>query len=574
MNTKISILAFGAILVILVAFRYTTPPAPGPVADVIYVNGKIITVDSANNIAQALAVRDGLILAVGSGNQVIAYKGSSTTIIDLHGSTMLPGFVDGHSHFMGLGRNKSADLQAPPVGQVRNFAGIIAALQALKQRNNIKDGEWITGFGYDQDQLAEHRHPTGKDLDSAFPNNPVVLTHVSGHMVVANSYALRISGIDSTTRDPAGGTIVRFPGTREPTGLLQEHASGLLKRGGGAKPSWDELKQELNDQQQLYASYGVTTAQDGFSSLQSVDILQKAAAEGDLYIDIEALPGAPLLDKWLADTAKYRFGVLSHHLKLEGTKLIADGSPQGGTAYFTQPYDVQVPGCTGDDCHGIPTVTQDQFNEIVLKDFSHHIQSFVHCNGDATIDMYIKAVEHADSVLGTSSIGRRTTIIHSQFVRDDQLDQYKKLGMLPSFFTNHTFFWGDVHVRNLGKERAYFESPTKSALNKGVIFTNHTDYGVTPINQLFLLWTSVNRQSRSGQIIGPDQRLTPMEGIRAITINGAYEYFEEKTKGSLEKGKLADLIILSDDPTTIDPHKIKDIVVLETIKEGKTIYKR
>jgi predicted amidohydrolase YtcJ len=546
------------------------------VADKIFINGKVITVDAANTVAQALAVKDGKILAVGTTKEISALKGSGTLVVDLQGKTLLPGFIDGHSHFMGLGRGKAVDLQAPPVGNVHNIAEIITALQQFKEKNAIKDGEWINGFGYDQDQLEEKRHPTKKDLDAAFPNNPVVIQHVSGHMGVANSYALRISGIDSTTKDPAGGTIVRFPGTQDPTGLLQEHAGSLLKGGDRNKrPSWDEELQAINDQQQLYASYGVTTAQDGFTSLESINTLQKAAAEGALYIDIEALPGAPFLDKLLSDTVKYKFGGLPvHHLKLEGTKLIADGSPQGRTAYFSKPYLVDVPGCTDDDCRGIPTVTQEQFNATVLKDFQNNIQSFVHCNGDATIDMYIKAVENANKVLNTSSVGRRTVIIHSQFVRDDQLDKYKELGMVPSFFTNHTFFWGDVHVRNLGKERGYFESPTKSALNKGIIFTNHTDYGVTPINQLFLLWTSVVRQSRSGVVIGPDERLTPIEGIRAITINGAYEYFEEKTKGSLEKGKLADLIILSEDPTTFDPQKIKDIVVLETIKEGKTIYTR
>ncbi len=548
----------------------------GVTADKIFINGKVITVDEANTVAQALAVKDGKILAVGTTKEITALKGSGTVVVDLHGKTLLPGFIDGHSHFMGLGRGKAVDLQAPPVGNVHNIKEIVAALQQFKEKNGIRDGEWINGFGYDQDQLEEKRHPTKKDLDAAFPNNPVVIQHVSGHMGVANSYALRISGIDSTTKDPAGGTIVRFPGTQDPTGLLQEHAGYLLKRGDrNKKPSWDEQLQAINEQQQLYASYGVTTAQDGFTSLESIDLLQKAAAENALYIDIEALPGAPFIDKLLSDTVKYKFGgPLVHHLKLEGTKLIADGSPQGKTAYFSKPYLVDVPGCEGDDCRGIPTVTQEQFNATVLKDFQNNIQSFVHCNGDATIDMYIKAVENANKVLGSTSVGRRTVIIHSQFARADQLDKYKELGMMPSFFTNHTFFWGDVHVRNLGKERGYFESPTKSALKKGIIFTNHTDYGVTPINQLFLLWTSVVRQSRSGVVIGPDERLTPIEGIRAITINGAYEYFEEKTKGSLEKGKLADLIILSEDPTTIDVQKIKDITVLETIKEGKTIYTR
>lgn len=546
---------------------------PAEIADKIFINGRIITIDSSNTIAQALAIKDGKILAVGTTGRIKAYKGRTTEVVDLKGKTLLPGFIDGHSHFMGLGHGKIVDLQAPPVGTVHNIADIISALQKFKTKNNIADGEWIDGFGYDQDQLEERRHPTKKDLDAAFPNNPVVIRHVSGHMGVANSYALRLSGIDSTTKDPDGGTIVRFPGTKEPTGLLQEHAGYLLKRPSH-KLTWEEQLQALKDQQQLYASYGVTTAQDGFTSLDNVALLKKAAAAGALYIDIEALPGAPFLDKLLADTITYRFGVLDHHLKLEGTKLIADGSPQGRTAYFSKPYLVDVPGCTGDDCRGFPNVTQQQLNDVVLRDFQHNIQSYVHCNGDATIDMYIAAVENAKKVLHTESIGRRTVVIHSQFARADQLDKYKELGMLPSFFTNHTFFWGDVHVRNLGKDRGYFESPVKSALKKGIIFTNHTDYGVTPINQLFLLWTSVNRQSRSGVVIGPEERLTPIEGLRAITINGAYQYFEEKSKGSLEKGKLADLIILSDDPLTIDPLKIKDIVVLETIKEGKTVYHR
>lgn len=573
MNKAIYLLSVAAPLALLAFIKQVGSLPEKDAADRIYLHGKIITVDASNSIAQALAVKDGKILAVGTDKDVKALQGSHTEVVDLGGKTLLPGFVDGHSHFMGLSRGKSVDLQAPPVGVVHDIPELVSELVKFKEKNNIKDGEWINGFGYDQDQLAEHRHPTKRDLDAAFPNNPVVIRHVSGHMGVANSYALKLSGIDSTTTDPAGGAIVRFPGTKEPTGLLQEHAGYLLKQDN-KKPSWEEQLQAIKDQEEFYASFGVTTAQDGYSSKESVDLLKKAAAAGALYIDIRALPGNNLLDKLLADSANYRFGVDENHLKLAGTKLVADGSPQGRTAYFTKPYLVDVPGCTGDDCRGIPTVTQEQFNAAVLNDFRHNVQSYVHCNGDATIDMYIKAVENANQVLRSSSVGRRTVIIHSQFVRADQLDKYKELGMLPSFFTNHTFFWGDVHLRNLGKERGAFESPVKTALKKGVLFTNHTDYGVTPINQLFLLWTSVNRQSRSGQVIGAEERLTPIEGIRAITINGAYEYFEEGVKGSLEKGKLADLVILSDDPLTIDPLKIKDITVLETIKEGKTIYKR
>jgi hypothetical protein len=198
----------------------------------------------------------------------------------------------------------------------------------------------------------------------------------------------------------------------------------------------------------------------------------------------------------------------------------------------------------------------------------------VHCNGDATIDMYLKALDKANAQLKINSVSRRPVTIHSQFVRPDQLDRYKQLGVIPALFSNHAFFWGDVHTQNLGTERAGFLSPLKSAAKKGIIATNHTDYGVTPLNQLFLLWTSVVRQTRSGKVVGPDERLTPLEGLRAITINGAYQYFEENTKGSIEKGKLADFVVLSDDITTIDPARIKDVTVLETIKEGKTIYKK
>ncbi len=545
-----------------------------PAADVIYIHGKVLTVDPANSVASALAVKDGRILAVGTDETIQKLKDAHTVVVDLQGKTLAPGFIDGHSHFMGLGRSKAVDLSAPPVGTVKSIPDIIAALKAFKEKNGIKDGEWITGYGYDQDQLAEQRHPTKEDLDGAFPNNPVALQHVSGHMVLVNSYALRISGIDSTTKNPAGGMIVRKSGTNDPTGLLQEHASGLLKRERREQPTWEEQLQEIKDQEQFYASNGITTAQEGRTALGSLQQLKKAADAGALYIDIESLPAYEIVDRLLADSATWQFGKLQNHLKLAGTKLIADGSPQGKTAFFSRPYLVEVPGCSGDDCRGIPTVTQDYFDAAVLNDFRHNVRFFVHCNGDSTIDMYIHAIEKADAALHTTNEGRRPVVIHSQFVRADQLDKYKELHMLPSFFTNHTFFWGDVHVRNLGKDRAYFESPTKSALKRGIIFTNHTDYGVTPLSQLFLLWSSVNRVSRSGQIIGPDERLTPAEGLRAITINGAYEYFEEKEKGSLEKGKIADLVILSDDPTTIDPARIKDIQVLETIKEGKSIYKK
>lgn len=547
---------------------------PAEIADKIFINGKILTVDEKNTVAQAVAVKDGKIIAVGTTQQIKAYKGVSTEVEDLQGKTLTPGFIDGHSHFMSLGRSKSVNVSAPPVGNVKNIADLVNEIQKYKKANNIGDGEWISAFGYDQDQLAEKRHPTKEDLDAAFPNNPITLTHVSGHMTVANSLALKLSGIDATTPDPAGGVIVRQKGSKEPTGLLQEKAASLLKREQKQKPSLDEQLQAVVDQENFYASNGITTAQDGYTAFESLELLNEAAQQKKLFIDIEALPGYQTLDKVLAKPDVYKFGILQNHLKLAGTKLVADGSPQGRTAYFTKPYLVEVPGCDHGECKGFPNITQEQFNDAILKAYTNNIRPFVHCNGDATIDMYIQALDNANKQLATNSTTRRPVTIHSQFVRPDQLDQYKRLGVIPALFSNHAFFWGDVHVQNLGLERASFLSPLKSATKKGLLPTNHTDYGVTPLNQLFLLWTSVVRESRSGKVIGPNERLTPIEGLRAITINGAHEYFEEKTKGSIEKGKLADFVILSDDITTINPEKIKDVTVLETIKEGKTIYKK
>jgi predicted amidohydrolase YtcJ len=545
------------------------------VADKIYTNGKIITVDSKNSIVQAVAVKNGKIIGTGSNEVVQKLKGKITEIIDLAGKTVVPGFVDGHSHFMSFGHNNTANLNPAPVGKIKKIADIVEELQSFQKKKGLKEGDWIRGFGYDVDQLQEKRHPNKEDLDKAFPNTPVTITHVSGHMSVANSAALKLAGIDANTKDIDGGVIERKKDSKEPTGLFQEKAQGLIRVSLGEieKNSLEDRIAQLKEQQLYYASFGVTTAQDGSTSFESLELLREAAKRGDLFIDIEALPSYGIVDKVIGNP-NYHYDTLENHFKINGFKFVSDGSPQGKTAFFTQSYLTEVPGCDHTQCNGFPVTTQEQFNEAILKAFKNKIQPFVHCNGDAAIDMYIAAVENANKVLGTTNNERRPVVIHSQFARPDQLDKYKELGFVPSFFSNHAFFWGDVHEKNLGYERAKFLSPLKTAINKKIIATNHTDFGVTPINQLFLLWTSVERKSRSGKVIGPDERLTPLEGLRAITINGAYEYFEENSKGSIENGKLADLVILSDDLTAIDPSKIKDIVVLETIKEGKTIFKK
>lgn len=542
-------------------------------ADKIFINGTILTMDSLNTVLQAVAIKDRKILAVGTTEEINKFKGNQSEIIDLKGKTLIPGFIDGHSHFMSLGKDESVNISSPPMGNVTKIADIITEILKFKIEHNIKDGEWITATRYDPDQLEEKRHPVKEDLDKAFPMNPVLLNHVSGHLSVANSAALKASGIDINTKDPVGGVIVRKTGSNEPTGLLQERASNIVKSHVTKdKKTIEEKFQQLKEQQDLYASFGITTAQDGSSSAETIEFIRKGAEQNKVFIDIELLASFGIIDRLISDP-DFKPGILRNHIKIDGVKFFSDGSPQGLTAFFSRPYITEVPGCDS-NCMGFPTVTQERFNAAVKKAFANNIHFYVHANGDSAIGMFIYAVEKANKELNITSVGRRPVVVHSQFVRADQLDKYAQLGITPSFFSNHAFFWGDTHIKNLGKERAYFLSPLKTALNKGIRYTNHTDFGVTPINQIFLLWTSVVRKSRSGEIIGPNERITPMEGLRALTINGAYQYFEEGIKGSIEAGKLADMVILSENPVTIDPNKIKNIVVLETIKEGETIYKK
>jgi predicted amidohydrolase YtcJ len=543
-------------------------------ADTIYFGGDIVTMEGNVAVyAEAIAVKNGKILFVGTKSEAEKFHGDATEMEDLEGKTLLPGFIDSHSH-LGNAMNimGQANVSSAPVGNCATIADIIAELQKCKKNNNIKDGEWIFGWGYDDTQLAEKRHPTKMDLDKYFPNNPVYIQHVSGHLGVANSLALADAKFDKNTKDPAGGMILRLPGTTEPSGVLQEMAvhhfvEKVTEVFASQKP---KLLQKALD---LYAKNGITTAQEGFSDASTVAFLKQAAKEKKISIDVVSLPSFLDLETNVKDSLS-NFGEYHNHLKLEGTKIVADGSPQGKTAFFTKPFLTEVPGCSH-DCKGFSNVTQAQLNTMFEAAYKSKMQLFVHCNGDATIDMLLLAHETACKNLNQPlDADRRTIVIHSNFVRKGQLEKYKKYNILPSFFTNHAYFWGDVHVENLGKERAFFLSPIHTADSLGIIYTNHTDYIITPINQLFTIWSAVNRVSRSGKIIGVNERATAYQGLKAITINGAHQYFEEKTKGSLKEGKLADLVILDQNPLKVDKMKIKDILVVETIKDGKSVYKK
>lgn len=549
-------------------------PAPGASGVTVYSGGDILTMAGAEPAyAEALAVRDGKILAIGTRAEVAKAAGAGAAQVDLAGRTLLPGFIDGHSHLLNYADSLvQANLNPPPIGGVTKIADIIEALRKLKADMKAGPGDPLIGQGYDQDMLAERRHPTAADLDAAFPENPVILVHASGHMLVANSLAFKAVKIDASTPDPEGGTILRKPGGREPLGLVQEMGmypfQPILKGARKPEVDLDLVKRAVAH----YAANGYTTASEALVLGEKMPVIEAAADAGAFSIDVIALPAFTMAAE-VVGTGKIKWGEYRKGLKYAGLKIAVDGSPQGKTAYLTKPFLTPVPGCKT-DCRGFPNLTQDQVNQLVLLTYKNSVQMFSHCNGDAAVDMMIAGHENAEKVLATPGKDRRTVIIHSQIMRADQLDAYAKHGLLPSFFSNHVYYWGDVHYANLGPERAAFISPLASAFKRGIRATNHTDATVTPTDPMFLLWTSVNRVTREGRVLGEAERVTAYQGLQALTVNGAYEYFEEASKGTLEVGKRADFVVLDKNPIKVAPMTLKDIRVVETIKDGKRVYAR
>ena len=537
-----------------------------PVADLIISGGPIITMDSTLAAPEAVAVRDGKILAVGSAREIDGLRGDSTEQLELNGNTLLPGFIDGHSHFsMAVNSASWANLSAAPVGNVGSIADIVAELQAQGRRNKLAPGDWLVGYGYDQDTLEEGRHATRDDLDAAFPDNPVIMIHVSFHGAVLNSKAFEAINYDETTPTPEGGVIVRRENSKEPLGLIMETA--WFPAVAAIPSSTAEQRIEnINLAQMRYASNGITTMQDGLTAYKDFSAYKKSAQRGDFYLDLAVLGSFAEIPKFVEEMALY--ADYSGRLKLAGIKIVGDGSPQGKTAFFTRPYLTGSPAGEA-DWRGEPIVGPEEMDALLATIYGYGLRAFVHANADAEVDILLDAHKKHAALAGEDS---RTVIIHSQFIRQDQLEDYARYGMVPAFFSNHAYYWGDVHVENLGKDRAYFLSPMKSASELGIHFTNHSDFIVTPLDPLFTVWTAVNRLSRSGQVIGPQERVTPRQALKAITLDGAWQYGEEDSKGSVSPGKLADLVILDGNPLTADPNTIKDIEILATYKEGNLVY--
>ncbi|MBK7744926.1 MAG: amidohydrolase [Betaproteobacteria bacterium] len=551
----------------------TPPPSQAQIdtAEIIFVGGDIVTINDRQPSAEALAVKGGKILAVGARADVEkAHKGASTQVVDLGGKTLMPSFIDAHSHYINaLSVANQAKLYAPPAGPGKDVESIVAALKKFAADRKIPKGELIMAYGYDDTVMPNGRLLNRDDLDKAFPDNPVRVDHVSMHGAVLNSMALKQYGIDAKTKTPAGGIIVRKPGTSEPYGLIMETA--FMTVFEQTPPLTPEQEIEgTKAAHRMYAEAGITTAHEGATHLAPLQTIKRAADAGAHSIDVVAFPFVTDLQKILAEFPVEQWGKYNKGFKIGGVKITIDGSPQGRTAAFTTPYLTGGPGGEK-NWKGELFAPQEVINEGLKKVYGLGVPVTFHVNGDAAIDSLIKAHEFAAA--NDPAKDRNVTAIHAQFTRKDQIPLYVKYRIRPSFYTLHTYYFAEAHIKNRGKAQAMYISPMRDAIDAGLRPTNHTDAVVAPLDQMFMLWSAVNRISRAGVEIGPDQRVTPLEGLKAMTIWAAEQYGEQASKGSLEAGKLADLVILDKNPLTVDKMAIKDIRVVETIKEGKIIYR-
>lgn len=519
----------------------------------LFYNGDIITMESKE--CEAVLVEDGLIKKAGSYEDLKKMTDKGCQVTDLKGGCLMPSFIDAHSHFLQFANT----LRFVSLKEAKSISDIQTYIREYMSKKHTKEGEWIIGFGYDHNNLAEKRHPNRQELDAVSDKNPIVIANASFHMGVINSMGLASYGLTDSVKDPEGGLYGRDE---------QGHLNGYLEeipfmRGPGMRiMDLSGVDDYAVEAQQTYASFGITTAQEGFANKNDVETYLRLGKNHKLLLDMVAYVDIVKA----ADTVQNRTDLKEYcnRFRIGGYKIFLDGSPQGKTAWLTRPYEN-----SGDYC-GYATYSDADVDKYIQQALDENRQILCHCNGDAASQQMLDAFHHSRQ----KTTDTRPVMVHAQTLRPDQLPQLKETGVMPSFFVAHVYYWGDVHIQNLGLERASKISCTGSALKEGLRFSFHQDSPVIMPDMLETVSIAVNRQTKDGVLLGEDERISVMDALKAVTIDAAYQYFEEDKKGSIKEGKLADLMILNENPLKIDKKKIGKIQVLETIKEGTTIYKK
>jgi predicted amidohydrolase YtcJ len=547
-------------------------PSYGQVADKIYKGGDIVTVNDAQPFAKAVAIKDGKILAVGTVDEVAKYQGKDTEIVDLAGRALLPGFVDGHGHCFGTGlQAASANLLAPPDHTITDIPGLIAEMKKYAQSETAKKYGIILGFGYDDAQLKEQRPPTRHELDEVSKDIPVYIIHQSSHLGAGNTKALELGGITAETKNPVGGVIRREKDGKTPNGVLEEtiHYATLMKIM--PKMGQAEFDGLAKAGMKLYAANGYTTAQEGRAIAPVDQCWMRLAEKKEMLIDVISYPDISANESPFGLDSKWYSKTTINGYRIAGVKISLDGSPQGKTAFLSQPYFVPPHGLPS-NFRGYAAMLDDDANRKVALCYEKGWQFIAHCNGDAAGDIMLGAVKDAREKFGPGK-DRRDVMIHCQTVREDQLDLMKAYGIIPSMFGMHCFYWGDWHRDSvLGAARAERISPARSAMRRGMIFSQHHDAPVAMPSAIRILSSVVTRRTRSGDILGADQCIPVDAALKSLTLWAAYQHYEEANRGSIEVGKLADFVVLDKNPHSVTIESLADLKVLQTIKAGKTIY--
>lgn len=510
----------------------------------IYINGDFITLENDN--IEALATENDKIIKTGSKAEILEVADANTEIIDLKGNTLMPSFIDAHSHIFALAKS----LMQISIDGLTSIEEIKNCLDKYK-KENITDG-WIIVNGYDNNILKNREHITKQELDEIFPDTPVIIENKSRHNGIANSKALEELNITKTTPDSEGGRIL-FD-----TGLLEENAFiDSLKKI--PLPKIEEIMNAFKEAQETYASHGITMAQEGVITNELAKIYKLLADKHEIFLDIVAYMDYKNVDEIKKEYSEF-INKYNNNFKIGGIKIFLDGSLQAKTAWLREAY-INEP-----EYYGYRIMKDEDVEELLENSKESNLQILAHCNGDKAAEQYINAIKKVSGL-------KRPVMIHAQLLGLDQLPDVKKYNIIPSFFISHIYYFGDIHIKNLGMKRAEHISPAGSSLKKNILFTFHQDTPVIEPDMFETIWCAVNRTTRDGKVLGEDEKISVLEAIKTVTINAAYQYGEEEIKGSLKAGKNADFIIVDKNPLKVAKDELRNIKILETIKDGKVIWK-
>jgi hypothetical protein len=525
-----------------------------PLIDRLLINGRILTMDPAQPEVESLATKDSRIVFAGSNQAAEHLAGVAGEVVDLRGRTVLPGFIDAHIHFLEYGLSL-AQLDLTGARSIEEMVQKIA-----EKASGTRAGMWLRCWGYDDNKLAERRHPTRWDLDKATENHPVLLKHVSGHMSVLNSKAIELAGISRDTPDPQGGRVDRNPDTGEPSGLLLETAQDLIQ-AALPKYSLDEMCEGLRLASEKAAQYGITSIHDPGIDAEQFKAYQRALESGHLktraYLMIkhESLPSF--------ESTNVVTGLGDEWLRIGPVKIFADGSLIGRTAAMFEPFENE-PGNAG-----MPTWTQEQLDAAVEEAHSKGFQLAVHAIGDRGISMVLDAFGKALKKIPRRD--HRHRIEHCGVLNAQLMGRIAEMNVIVATQPRFIVELGEGFERALG-ERISLTYPFKSLIGSRVRVAGSSDCPVVPCPPLWNIYAAVTRKTEIGRVLVQAERVTPEEAIKMFTVEAAYASFEEDMKGSLSVGKLADYVILSGNPLSTDPDRIKDLRVLATVVGGKVVY--